>query len=138
MSCPSSRRCVANEWRNVCGVACFAIPARRTAIFTALEHRFSEVVPAPLAGVAIDVEAGRGKEPLPPPLAAGVGVLAAKRSRQLEPPGPAREVALVLRADALEVVREVRLDGGGQHRDPVLLALGVPHDDLVGREVDVL
>jgi len=83
------------------------------------------MVPAPLAGVAIDAEAGRGKEPLPPPLAAGVGVLAAKRSRQLDPAGPAREVALVLRADTLEMARQIRLDGGGQYRDPVLLALAL-------------
>jgi len=34
--------------------------------------------------------------------------------------------------------REPGLHGGGQHRDTVLVALTVPHDDLIRREVDVL
>ena len=54
----------------------------------ALEHRFVQVVPAPLARVAIDVEPCRGEHPLPPPLAASIGILTAERSRHVDPPGP--------------------------------------------------
>ena len=139
MSYPSSRRCVANEWRNVCGVACFAIPARRTATFTApwstvswrwcrRRSRVSRSTEKRVAGTS------HGHPHSRPAL----GCLRPSAAGSATPGGPAREVALVLRAAALEVARQVRLDGGGPHRDPVLPALGVPHGDLVGREVDVL
>jgi len=44
----------------------------------------------------------------------------------------------MLSVDGLEVPREVGLGGGGEHRDPILVALAAADDDLVGGEVDVL
>jgi hypothetical protein len=44
----------------------------------------------------------------------------------------------MLSVDSLEVPREVGLGGGGEHRDPVLVAFAAADDDLVGGEVDVL
>jgi hypothetical protein len=44
----------------------------------------------------------------------------------------------VLLLDHLEMPHEVRLDGLGQHRDAVLVALAAPHGYPVGREIDVL
>ena len=35
MSYPASNRCVANEWRNVCGEMVLVSPAPVTAVFTA-------------------------------------------------------------------------------------------------------
>jgi hypothetical protein len=44
----------------------------------------------------------------------------------------------MLSADGLKVPREVGLGGGGEHRDPILVAFAAADDDLVGGEVDVL
>jgi hypothetical protein len=107
-------------------------------LHSALEHRFVEVVPAPLAVSRSTWKRVAGKIHCHPRSRPALGYLRASAVGSATPRGLAREVALVLRADALEVAHQIRLDGGGQHRDPVLLALGVPHGDLVGREVDVL
>jgi hypothetical protein len=48
------------------------------------------------------------------------------------------EVALVQAPHDLEMLRQVRLDRGRQHRDPILRPLAIADGDEVGREVDVL
>jgi hypothetical protein len=65
----------------------------------ALEHRLVQVVAAPLAGLTLHVEAGGGEYPLPGPLAAGVGVLARQRARQLDPARATPQVLVVLLLD---------------------------------------
>ena len=63
-----------------------------------LEHRLVEVVAAALAGLSVDVETRGGEDPLPSPLAPGVGVLARQSPRQFHPSrrrdaGPCRVAA---------------------------------------------
>jgi hypothetical protein len=48
-----------------------------------LEHGLVKMVPAPLSGDSIDMNASCREDPLPSPLPAGVGILARKRPRQL-------------------------------------------------------
>ena len=74
-----------------------------------LEHGLMEVMPAPLAGDAIDVETGRREGPLPAPLAARVGILPPECPRQLDPAGAVLQVPGVLCANPLEVTHEVGL-----------------------------
>src|SRR5262249_35834219 len=93
---------------------------------------------AALTGGPVDVEARRREHPLPGPFAPRVRVLPSERPRQLDPPRALAEVALMERSHSFEMLREVGLDRGRQHRPPVLAALAVADRDLVRREVDVL
>ena len=47
----------------------------------ALQDGLMEVMPAALAGLAVDIEPSGGKHPLPGPLAAGIRILASQRRR---------------------------------------------------------
>src|SRR3989454_9494640 len=81
--------------------------------------------------------AGREHE-LPSPFEARARMLARERMRQ---PGLAKsllEIAPVHDADAAEMLLQRLHEVFGQHRDTVLPALAVPHDDLAIREIDVL
>ena len=104
----------------------------------ALEDRLVQVVAPALAREPIAVDARGGEDPLPPPVPAGVRVLARQRVGQLDPAGAVPEVSLVLLASALEVGDQRGRDRGRQHRHPIFAALAVADDDLVRREVDVL
>jgi hypothetical protein len=57
--------------------------------------------------------------------------------RQLDPARAARQIALVLLADAFDVPDERSLHRGREHRDPILAALPVADRDLVHSEIDV-
>ena len=96
MSCPSSSRWVANEWRKVWQVACLDSGPPNRVPDGALEHSLVQVVPAPLPS--------------------RVRVLAHERSRKLDPAGSSLQVLVVLPPHKFEVPRKVGLDGGGQHR----------------------
>ncbi len=76
-----------------------ARPARRL-LHRPLEHGLVQVVPAPLAGDAVEVDAGGGEHPLPRPLASRVRVLAGERPGKLNPARAMLEVALMLPLDA--------------------------------------
>src|SRR2546427_10758111 len=67
-----------------------------------------------------------------------VRVLAVERRRKLNPTARRLKIAPVLLANPVEVPDQIRLDRCGQHCDPVLVALGASHEDLIGAEVDVL
>jgi hypothetical protein len=54
----------------------------------ALQDRIVQVVPTPLAGQAVMVDASGGEDPLPDPLAPSVRVLPEQGGRQLHPTGP--------------------------------------------------
>src|SRR6266851_4134429 len=72
----------------------------------ALQHGFVQVVAAALAGLAVQVRTGGGEDPLPDPLATGVGVFAAEGSivtRSLAPL-PAR-TAIWLRSKSTSFTR---------------------------------
>src|SRR3989442_15696490 len=96
------------------------------------------MLPAELAGHAVPIEPRRREHPLPDPLPPGVRVLAVERRRKLNPTAPRLKIAPVLLANPVEVPDQIRLDRCGQHCDPVLVALGASHEDLIGAEVDVL
>src|SRR5438034_438446 len=62
------------------------------------------MVPAALAGRGILIGPRRGKDPLPAPLSARIGILHIERAGQLHPPRVARDVTLMLRADLGEMI----------------------------------
>ncbi len=97
-----------------------------------------QVVAALLAHLALDGVPRGGEDPLPEPLTAGRVELLGESVRKLDPAGAAREVALVLRLNALQVNGELGFERDGQHRRAVLVALAAPDADRVAAEVDVL
>src|SRR6266545_2756736 len=104
----------------------------------ALQHGPVEVVAAALTRFLIDIEASGRKDPLPRPLASGVGVLVGQCPGQLHPARAALEVDRVLPLDDVQMRGEVRVHDRRQWRGPVLVALSRTHGDLVPREIDVL
>lgn len=85
----------------------------------ALEGRLVEVMPPALAGLRVPVGAGRREHPLPPPILPRVRILAVEGVRQLDPPCSARQVALVLPADVLEMGGQRSSNRGRQHSPAV-------------------
>ena len=55
-----------------------------------------------------------------------------------DPTGAVLQIRVVLAFDGLDVLRQLRLDSGGEHRAAVARALAVPNDDFVAHEIDVL
>ena len=102
-----------------------------------LDDRFVKVVTPPLAGLGIDVGARRGEDPLPGPVLARRGELAAEGAGKLDPPCALRHVALVVPPQLAEVRGEVAPDGAGKNPDPILVAFRATDRDLVPAEVDV-
>src|SRR5439155_9548290 len=138
MSCPSSSRWVANEWRNVmAGRGLRNSGSAYRVLHRALEHRFVQMVTAMLTGCAVHVKTRGWEDPLPSPVTPGIRVLASEGAGQLDPACAVPQIGLVLFANALHVGDQSRLDRGRQHRHPVLPPLAVTDHDLVGREVDV-
>src|SRR5262249_58805749 len=68
-----------------------------------LEDGFVEVMAASLAGEAVDVKAGGGKDPLPAPQTARVGVLVHLGPGQFDPASALSEVSLMLLPHAFNV-----------------------------------
>src|SRR6266404_4127219 len=104
----------------------------------ALEDGFVEMMAPVLPGLVITVQPGGGEHPLPRPLPSRVRVLPAEAAWQLDPAGAAGDVALVKTSHALEVAPQRLPDNPGEDRDPVLVALAGPDDDVACLEVDVL
>src|SRR5437867_2918433 len=75
---------------------------------------------------------------LPSPFEARARVLAGERMRQPCLAESLLEIAPVHEAHAAEMLLQQLHEVLGQHRDAVLPALAVPHDDLAIREIDVL
>src|SRR5512133_3293561 len=96
----------------------------------ALEDGLVKMMAAPLAGRSIDVEPGRGKDPLPRPFARRPWILRAKRAGQRDMPAASRQVRLVLRLDVPQVIDKRPLQPGRQHRHAVLAALAVADRQL--------
>src|SRR2546425_1975760 len=138
MSRPSSSKCVANEWRSVCGPAVRDARVPDGVLDGALQDGFVQMMSAPLAGEPLHVHAGRRKDPVPHPLSPRIRVFPSERRRKLDPPGSALHVTAILLTHGLQMTSEIRLDHGGEHRHPVLVPPAAPHDELVRREVDVL
>jgi hypothetical protein len=97
-----------------------------------------EVMAAPLSGLRVVVATRSGEDPLPGPVAPGVGVLEVEGVRGLDPTGPSAEVFLVEVAHPGEVVTQGAAQSLGQGGDAVAASLAVAHGDLASLEVDVL
>src|SRR5215471_11670430 len=87
------------------------------------------MVTAALASGRIDVDPRGGKDPLPAPLASGVGILPRQRPWQLDPARPVRQIAVVLTSDEHEMCGEISGNDRRQGRRAVLVALARPNDD---------
>src|SRR6266567_8275370 len=103
-----------------------------------LEHGFVQVMAAALAGLRVDIGAGRGEDPLPAPLARGAGVFASECAGKLDVAPTAPQVFLMLEAHHLEVGAERGPERGGEHGHAVLPSLSIAHDDLAAGHVHVL
>ena len=71
---------------------------------------------------------------MPAPLAAGVGVFAVERIRQVDLSEAGGQVLLVQQFDALEMFLQGRDEAGRQHGDALVAAFGVAHGDLMLRK----
>lgn len=106
-------------------------------VVRSLDGCLVEMVAPPLASLAVAVDAGCWKDPLPWPGAPGGRVLRAERVWHRHPPGADAEVTLVLGFDVLEV-RSKRWDQlGRQGRSTVLSPLSVAHDNAALLEAHV-
>jgi hypothetical protein len=105
---------------------------------SALQDGFMDMVTTALARLAIGIEAGRGKHPLPGPFAAGVLVLLAERARERNVIRTVAEGELVLGIDSLDVVGEVGVNRFGEEGDSVFASFARSDDDMASVEVDVL
>ncbi len=103
-----------------------------------LDRGFVEVVPPPVAGLAVHVPTRRGEDPLPRPFPARVGILPVQPARQDYPAGPFEEIPLVLLPHPLKVSHELVLDRPREQGHPVLLPLAVPDQNVVQAEVHIL
>ena len=103
-----------------------------------LNHRLVQMVPVLYPCVGIRVIRGRGKDPLPRPLARGADVLLGEGAWQRRAAAPSCRVLLVEPPHRLEVIVQIPANGGRQERDPVLGALAVVDRQLVALEVDIL
>ena len=141
MSLPACSRCVANEWRSVCGVAGLGdAGARRAARLNARCKRLRTGGAGARRRVRGSIDsAGRRKHPEPAPRRAGARVLALQRIGQLHAAAAGRErrPATATRP-ARSCACSARHQRRGQHGDAVLAALAVAHDDVAALEVDVL
>ena len=103
-----------------------------------LNHRFVEMVTMPDARPSVEVVGRSRKNPLPAPLAVGIGVLSGQRVRQGRLPQPALQIGFVLLAHASQVVLERLEQSVRQHGYAILLALALSHGDFPTAEVEVL
>jgi hypothetical protein len=127
MSEPDSSRWVANEWRSVWQLTCFAIPAERTASLIAR------------CGVLrIGRAALRRKHELPAPLPTCARILARERIRQPDLAVSLLQVACVQQAHSFQMCAHRLHQPLGKHRHAILLALAVAHQDLAIGQIHVL
>jgi hypothetical protein len=103
----------------------------------ALKDGLVKMVAAPTGGRRVVVVPGRRENPLPRPLAVGVGELAVQRVRQLHRASTLGEIVRVLHANLFEVPSKGLNQAQRQHGDPVLLALAVADADLTAIKVEV-
>ena len=105
---------------------------------SALQDGFVEMMAAKLTACAIAILASCRKEPLPYPLVGRVRILPGEGFGELDVCSARREVRVVERSDAPQVVakgfaKELRENG-----DSISVGFASPHDDVASAEVDVL
>jgi len=104
----------------------------------ALDDSFVQMVTAALAGLAIDVGAGGGEDPLPGPLTRGGRVLARNGVRKRDEAAAATPVIGVLGAPCRQLAAQRFSQYPRQDRAPIFLPFSPSHDQLSVFEVDVL
>ena len=105
--------------------------------YSLLHDRLVQVVPRRRPETQIPADARRRKHELPPPLSRRRGELAIQRTRQDNPPEPARQIRLMDPPHIGEVYRQRLPRRRGKHRHPVFSPLPLPHDDLMAIEIEI-
>jgi hypothetical protein len=103
-----------------------------------LKHATRRMVPPFNAGAGIDGAFCRGKDVLPFPGGAGVGIFAGERIRQMHLAVSGGEVFLMHQLHLGQMPLEWRVQGLGQHGHPILPPFAVAHGDLVIGKIDIL
>src|SRR5690242_7793760 len=93
---------------------------------------------APLTGLAIDVRAAGGEEPLPGELGGPRRRFALEAGRHPDSATARLEIPLVLLTDPLDLLRQWAPRRGGDHRHPVFAALAAADANLAALEIQVL
>ena len=97
-----------------------------------------KMIAGDLAGSGVLTE-GRGREdPLPTPLARGVGKLPGQRFRQVGVASATRQIGEVVLTGSREVLLKSQLQGTGQWHDAMLSAFGVMNGDGALAEIQIL
>ena len=103
-----------------------------------LQDALMQVVTATLTSFRVPIGPRRGKDPLPGPLPRSVRIFPRESVGQLHTAPPRPEVRAMLLLDASQVFAQRSAKLEAQQRDAVLLPFGVSHEQMPGREVDVL
>jgi hypothetical protein len=78
-----------------------------------------------------------GKHVWPQPKAAGTGVCSFQGKRYIDGAIPLGDVLRMYALDRRSMFLEWADQAGGQHGDPSLHAVAIPHNDLLWREIEV-
>ena len=119
MSYPACSRCVAKQWRRVCGVAGLMMPADHTAA------RIGRV-------------RGLGKDPEPRPRGTSPRVLALQSVRHLHASFAQGLILQPQRMSSAQLLAQARDQALRQHQGPVLAALAGANDQRAVLEVHIL
>jgi len=106
--------------------------------YGALHGAFVEVVPSLDARRGIAPAARRREDPLPRPLARGIGKPSRQRIRQPHLAEPEPQVLVVKRVTGGELLADRIGQRLRQHRRPVAASLGIANEQLPPREIDIL
>jgi hypothetical protein len=103
-----------------------------------LDDGLVEVVSPTLADDRVDIEPGRRKHPLPPPLSAGHRVLGGQRSRELDRSVTGRKIVIVQAMHDLEMDAQRSFERAGKHGHSIPIPLATSHPDFVRPKIEIL
>ena len=104
----------------------------------ALHGALVQMMPTVMPRRTMNVQAARGKDPLPLPLTPGVGVFADEGVRQLDPTRANSHVRIVLTLDPLQVLVQRGPHPRREHGDAVSVPLPRADPNLTPLEVEIL
>src|SRR5256885_17004424 len=96
-----------------------------------------EMMPHLQARIGVAAERRGGKQVLPAPLRTGPRILSCEPRGQRDAGSLPAPLFLVPRPQAPEMRAQRNVERGGQHRDTVVAALRLAHDELTALELDV-
>src|SRR5207237_9248648 len=114
-----AQRVAAAGLRNACGT--------HRLLEDALDHGLVQVMSAALSGRQVLVIPRRWKNPLPPPLSAGIGILEIQGPWYFHPPRTIRNVALVLPRHLRQLLRHPSPQPLRQPCDTIAIPRPTPH-----------